>query len=276
MRQSRMSDGAKIETQGFARTSILLKEVLTTMKKRTLAAIAAVVAVVAVVPFFPARAFAARDFTAASETVQSDDEAGKAWAEHIAQSAGAVTETEKIRAVYDWYTGNMEYDHDLADRLRRLPADERASHMPGQDYLSVLASVTDYVTGKSKAKPKSLCGGYVHGVAGSLRSLGIPVKIEIGRIPRTAKKGETYFDASGRKRTSQGKGETLHQYYNGRWVEIRDLHARLSIRDGARERWISADPTFDSIEGGHAYFDMSAERAAKRWTPLYTSSERAP
>lgn len=226
---------------------------------------------------FPAHAFGVSAFTSASGTVQSDDAFGRAWAEYIVRNAGAVTETEKIKAVYDWYTRNMEYDYDLAAYLRSLPAGERASKMPGQDYLSVPVSVTDYVVGKSETKPRRLCGGYVHGVAGSLRALGIPVMIEIGKIPQTARKGAAYFDANGRERISAGRGETPHRYYNGRWIKISDLHARLLILNESEGRWISADPTFDSIDGGCAYFDMSAEKSAEHdWTSLYISSERAP
>jgi transglutaminase-like putative cysteine protease len=238
-----------------------------------------VLAIVACMLLFPICAFGLADltaFTAASETVQSDNAVGKAWAEYIVRSAGAVTETEKIRAVYDWYVNNMEYDYDLAAYLSGLPAGERNAHMPKQDYLSVRASVADYVMGKSEAKPKSLCGGYVHGVAGGLRALGIPVMIEIGKVSQTAQRGAIYFDAYGRKRVSEGRGETPHRYYNGKWIAIYELHARLLIRDGSKGRWIAADPTFDSIEGRRAYFDMSAEKYAKQWTLLYISSERAP
>ncbi|MDR1245491.1 MAG: transglutaminase-like domain-containing protein [Clostridiales Family XIII bacterium] len=238
--------------------------------KKTLAAI------VAFMLLFPVQAFGASNFTAPSETVQSDNTVGKAWAEYIVRNAGAVTETEKIRAVYDWYTDNLEYDYDLATYARSLPDNERASNMPKQDYLTVLFSVTDYVTGKSETKPKSLCNGYVHGVAGSLRALGIPVMIEVGKVSRTVVKGTVYFDSNGRRRISKGMGETPYRYYNERWVKIYDLHARLLIWDGSKGRWISADPTFDSIEGGRAYFDMSAGKRAEHWTSLYISSERAP
>jgi transglutaminase-like putative cysteine protease len=225
---------------------------------------------------FPAQTFGDSNFTAPSETVQSDDTVGKAWAEYIVQNAGAVTETEKIRAVYDWYTDNLEYDYDLAAYARSLPDNERASHMPKQDYLTVLFSVTDYVTGKSETKPKSLCNGYVHGVAGSLRALGIPVMIEVGKVSRTVTKGSEYFDSNGNSRISKGVGETPYRYFNGGWVKIYDLHARLLIWDESKGRWISADPTFDSIEGGRAYFDMSVGKLAEHWTSLYISSERAP
>lgn len=233
------------------------------------------VAIVAFMLLFPANAFGASSFTAASETVQSDNAVGKAWAEYVVRNAGAVTETEKIRAVYDWYTANLEYDYELAAYARSLPDNERSAHIPKQDYLSILFSVTDYVTGKTDTKPKSLCEGYVHGVAGSLRALDIPVMIEVGKVSRTVKKGTVYLDANGRKRISKGLGETPYRYYNGRWVKIYDLHARLLIWDGSKGRWISADPTFDSIEGGHAYFDMSDGKRAEHWTAIYISSERA-
>jgi hypothetical protein len=54
------------------------------------------------------------------------------------------------------------------------------------------------------------------------------------------------------------------------------MHARLAIRAESAGRWIYADPTFDSIDGGASYFDMSEEDYAARWTLLYISSERTP
>ncbi|MDR2355913.1 MAG: transglutaminase-like domain-containing protein [Clostridiales Family XIII bacterium] len=216
------------------------------------------------------------EYTKPSELVQSDDAIGKAWAEYIVETAGAETETEKIRAIYAWYTRNMEYDHDIVLRVRDLPAAEQMRRVPRYDYLSVLAAVADYAAGLREDKPKNLCGGYAYGVAGSLRALGIPVKIEMGRVSRTVKKGETYFDENGKQRVSKGKGETPYRYYNGRWIKLADAHARLSIWDETKGRWISADPAFDSVSGDDSYFDMSAAKYANRWTFLYVSSERMP
>jgi hypothetical protein len=224
----------------------------------------------------PLTVLSASDFTAASEMVQSDDATGKAWAEYMVMSAGAKTDAEMIRAVYGVYTNNMEYDRDALVAVRDLPAGERATRIQRYDYLSVLTLVAEYLTGKSTSKPKSLCGGYTYGIAGSLRALGIPVKIEIGKIDRAARKGEIYFDANGKKRVSSGKGETPHRYLNGRWVKISDLHARLSIWVESLGRWMSADPTFDSISDGDSYFDMDAAKYAERWTMLYISKERTP
>jgi hypothetical protein len=225
---------------------------------------------------WPLAVLGASDFTTASEMVQSDDETGKAWAEYIVRNAGAKTDEEKIRAVYDMYTNNMEYDRDALVAVRDLPASEHALRIPRYDYLSVLTSVAEYTTGKSKSKPKSLCGGYTYGIAGSLRALGIPVKIEIGKLDRAARKGESYFDADGKKRISAGKGEAFHRYLNGRWVRISDIHARLSIWVESLGRWLSADPTFDSVAGGGSYFDMDAAKYAERWILLYVSQERMP
>lgn len=239
--------------------------------RRSIAALA-----VSCVLAWPVCAFGATDYTAASEMVQSDDAIGRAWAEYIVEAAGADTDTEKIRAIYAWYTRNMEYDKDVLARVRDLPAAEQMRAVPRYDYLSVLSALADYAAGLRESKPKNLCGGYAYGIAGSLRALGIPVKIEMGRIARTAKKGEIYFDEDGNKRVSKGKGETPHRYYNGRWIKTEDAHTRLSIFDGTRGRWISADPTFDSISGGDAYFDMSAAKYAERWTFLYVSFERTP
>jgi transglutaminase-like putative cysteine protease len=243
------------------------------MKKRTTRALALAALLAALCPLF---AFGASDFTAASEMVQSEDERGKAWAEYIAKSAGATTDTEKIRAIYAWYTNGMDYDKGAVAAVRDLPASEHALHIPRHDYLSVLASAAAYARGESKSKPQSLCGGYAHGIAGSLRALGIPVKIEIGKLTRMTKKGEAYFDENGVRRVSAGKGETPHRYYDGRWVKITDAHARLSIWAESYGRWISADPTFDSIAGGEAYFDMSAAKYGERWSFLYISSEKTP
>jgi hypothetical protein len=208
--------------------------------------------------------------------VQSDDAACVAWAEYIVERAGAKTDAEKIRAVCLWYARNIEYDGALFAGARDLPANEYAADIPRHDHLSVLASVASYAAGCSKTKPAGLCGSYVYGAAGSLRALGIPVKIEIGAFDRTASKGERYYDARGTRRVSKGKGETPHRYFNGKWVKISDLHARLSIWVESEGRRLSADPTFDSVTGGDDYFDMSEAKYAERWTFLYVSSERTP
>jgi hypothetical protein len=225
---------------------------------------------------WPVCALGATDYTAASETVQSDDAIGRAWAQYIVEAAGAKTQTEKIRAICAWYADNMEYDKEFVLRVRDLSAVEQARRMPRYDYLSTLAAAADYAAGRSKTKPKVLCGNYAHGAAGSLRALGIPVKIEKGKVSRTVRKGEAYLDANGDRRVSRGGGETPYRYFAGRWIKITDMHVRLSVWDETAGRWISADPAFISISGDEASFDMSAEKYAERWTFLYISSERAP
>jgi transglutaminase-like putative cysteine protease len=228
----------------------------------------------------PLLAFGASDlsaYTKPSELVQSDDAASRAWAAYIIESAGAKTETEKIRAICAWYAENMTYDRESFLRVRELPAGERVSALPRYDHLSVLTAVSEYATGERKDKPASLCGGFVYGAAGSLRALGIPVRVEIGKIARTVGKGESYYDASGVRRFSANGGETPHTRLNGRWVKIADLHARLRVWDAARGLWIHADPAFAAASNDPAlYLDMSEETHAERWTFIYTASERTP
>jgi hypothetical protein len=260
----------------------------TRFKLRLCAAAVAGTAFFVSVILCPVRALDASDFTAPSEMVQSDNARGKEWAEYIVQEAGAKTDMQKIRAVYAWYVENLEYYRDVLSEkvydedaqsfvsIRDLPRTEHALYIPRYDYLTVLASVAEYAMGRSKIKPKNLCGGFAFGIAGSLRALGIPVQIQIGHVERAARKGEVYFDADGARKVSAGNGETPYRYWNGKWIKIKDLHARLAIRAESSGRWIYADPTFDSIDAGTSYFDMSEEDRAKRWTLLYLSSERTP
>jgi hypothetical protein len=238
--------------------------------------------------FFAALAFAAlwpvcvrgvsdfAEFAAPSEMIQSDDAAGRLWAEHIVREAGAKTEYEKIRAICAWYAENIEYDRDSFLRVRDLPAETRASALARYDYLSVLASVADYATAKSEEKPRYLCGGYAYGAAGSLRALGIPVRVEIGKMERTTQKGEIHRDAAGAQRRSAKGGDTPYRYFAGRWVKVTDPHVRLLIWDASGERWLRADPTFDSIDKKKSYFDMNETLYNERWKTLYVSAERMP
>jgi transglutaminase-like putative cysteine protease len=220
----------------------------------------------------------ATEFTAPSELIQSDNETAVLWAAHITESAGAETETEKIRAICAWYAKHLSYDSEAFLRARELPAGDRAANIPRHDHLSVLAAAAEHAAGLTEDKPASLCGGYVYGAAGSLRALGIPVRIEIGKVERVVQKGERYCDATGALRRSDKGGETSYtRLADGRFVPIADLHARLRVWDEARGLWMHADPAFASASGDtEKYLDMSETDYAERWTFLYTASERAP
>jgi hypothetical protein len=244
------------------------------MKRRSFTFVFVIVLVFAT--FCPARAAGTMDFAAASEMIQSDDAAGRAWAAYIARAVGAETDAEKIRAVCAWYAENMAYDYETVARMRRLPQNEHALYVPRYDYLSVLASVAAYVAGESDKKPKSLCGGYTHGVAGSLRALGVPVQIRIGALERTVQKGERYFDGNGVKRVSAEGGETPYGEVNGRWAKLTDLHARIAAFATDEGRWILVDPTFLSLVGEEFYFDMNETDYNRWWKELYVSAERIP
>jgi hypothetical protein len=248
------------------------------MRARTLrcAAFAAALALAALWPLCVRSASDFAEFTAPSEMIQSDDAVGKLWAEYIVQSAAAKTEYEKIRAICAWYAENIEYDRGFFLRVRDLPAKEHASAIARYDYLSVLASVADYVTAESKEKPKHLCGGYTYGAAGSLRALGIPVRIEIGEMDRITQKGELYRDAAGVQRRSAKGGDTPYRYFSGRWVKMTDLHTRLRIWDASGNRWIHADPTLDAIDKKKSHFDMDEALYNERWTMRYIGTERMP
>lgn len=131
--------------------------------------------------------------------------------------AGATTALQKIDRIYSWVVENVNYDNDLANKIRN------------NTVTSYLANPTKIINEK-----KGICYDYAVGIAAMLRSQGIPTQVVFGDVknvgyhawvnvytPETGwVRGIIYFDGSSWKRmdatlaSSNRNNDAIYDFIN--------------------------------------------------------------
>lgn len=188
-----------------------------------------------------------------SEMIESDDAQMKQWAEYWIKAAGAKTEDEKARALYDAVVKYMQYDTSAVEKwvnyngqsvqVKNIPNADLGYFVTQKSALTCLKEISSYIN-NGGSKPKGLCGDFARLYAGLLRSVGIPAYVEIG----VTVSGNTY----------------IH-------------HARTVLIEVSTMRAYTSDTCYGASSGNASkYYKMTSTTYKDNYTRTNIYAERTP